>query len=248
MKLVPFGLAAVVCCLLACASACTAVLLALEHTASRDGAPWVDTSIVGTGVASAACALAAICFQIHRSRTPSSPKAGVLLAAAGAAAHTAMLATLSVYWSCFTFKTYYRSGSSNIGGGDPRRHIVQRQINYFEYYGRWSDEEAALYTLGCVGGVTAWLLAFVSAALDARTASKQHAGSSMPVAKCAPHAATFVVPLVPVPRELATPHHPCSRTNSGEELLSKTAALLQAEDDLQLLPGTPVQEDARAKC
>lgn len=132
--------------------------------------------------------------------------------------------------------------------GDPRRHIVQRQINYFEYYGRWSDEEAALYTLGCVGGVTAWLLAFVSAALDARTASKQHAGSSMPVAKCAPHAATFVVPLVPVPRELATPHHPCSRTNSGEELLSKTAALLQAEDDLQLLPGTPVQEDARAKC
>ena len=162
-----------------------------------------------------------------------------------------MLAALSLYWSFFHHKTYYRSGS----GADGRRTVVHRQVNYFDYYGRWSDEEAALYALGCLAGVAAWLMALAASYVDARRAAKQLASGRMPLAASAPHAASHTVNVIAEQLVPATPRTPSSLALCSPRaatpvhadallLPGKAAAALEA--DALVLPGTPTLAQHRA--
>lgn len=175
MRTTGFGAAAVAVCFIAAAAAISAVAItqAQAHT-SKAGFRWIDCTLAATGAVSAACAIAVSCFQACRCFTGTRSKAGVVLAAVGAAAHTAMLVSLTAFWLFFATRSYY--SSRNSGAKGPARHtIVQRRVNYFEYYHRWSDEETALFFFGCVNGTIAWLLALLLAVCDYADASRQDA-------------------------------------------------------------------------
>lgn len=43
---------------------------------------------------------------------------------------------------------------------------MRRRINYFEYWSRWSAEEQALYSFGCVAGCLAWAAALLVTVCD----------------------------------------------------------------------------------
>lgn len=77
------------------------------------------------------------------------------------------LSLSAVFWSCFATRRYYKFH----GTSEPTRQVVERQVNYFSYFHRWSDAEMALYIFGCAGGAAAWLLSLATAALERRRAA-----------------------------------------------------------------------------
>ncbi|KAL4853800.1 hypothetical protein ACK3TF_005281 [Chlorella vulgaris] len=153
--------------LLACVAACTAVLLELDQPVAQESSQWVDRSIVAAGLMSAGCGIGVYVRQLCFGSKAQHSKLSATLAATGAAAHLGMLVVISVFWSCFATRRYYKFH----GTSEPTRQVVERQVNYFSYFHRWSDAEMALYIFGCAGGAAAWLLSLATAVLERRRAA-----------------------------------------------------------------------------
>lgn len=96
--------------------------------------------------------------QLFRSPTPHPPAAS----------------PAAVYWRHFASRFYWRPylGDSN------RVYPVARRINYFEHSHRWTQEDCALYWVGCAAGTAAWLLTALLAALDLRAARRNAAAAA----------------------------------------------------------------------
>ncbi|PRW57546.1 hypothetical protein C2E21_3368 [Chlorella sorokiniana] len=169
---------AALCCVVAFAAAGTAIGVSLEDSSARSRSlpPWVDTVVLAAGAVSALCAAAAICCQAARcccrpSKTCSNGEqaavsktltAAAVLSAIGLLAQATMLTCVTVYWRYLSYRTYYQG----YGGNSDRAFHVRRRINYFEYYSRWSAEEQALYSFGCVAGCLAWSAALLATLCD----------------------------------------------------------------------------------
>jgi hypothetical protein len=166
-----------------------------------------------------------------------------------------MLAVLSLFWSRFYKRAYYVADSR----AGPHRRIVLRHVNYLEHYSSWSDEDAALFVLGCLGGVLAWLVALLASALNARAAARR-AARRMPLAAAAPHAASLAVPVISEQASMADPAAASTRQShprSAQQPAVKAAALLPPskfaalaaalDNDALPLPGTPASSETRAQ-
>ncbi|KAI7837376.1 hypothetical protein COHA_008815 [Chlorella ohadii] len=170
MRALTLGITAALCCIVAFAAAGTAIGVSLEDSSARSRSlpPWVDTVVLAAGAVSALCAAAAICCQA--ARCCEQPKAGscktltaaAVLSTIGLLAQAAMLTCVTVYWRYLAYRTYYQG----YGGNSDRAFHVRRRINYFDYYSRWTAEEQALYSFGCVAGCLAWSAALLATACD----------------------------------------------------------------------------------
>ncbi|KAL4853831.1 hypothetical protein ACK3TF_005208 [Chlorella vulgaris] len=168
-------------CLVACAAACTSILLVMDRTLGRH---WIDVCIVGFGLVSAACALATAGRHLRSSGSSSSnvcgstrsfARLGRAAALLGAAAHVALLVTLTVYWRFFATRTYYKF----YGGRKSGTTVEEMPVNHFRYFHRWTDEEMALFAFGAVGGAAVWILALAVDALGSwRAAVSQRSAAA----------------------------------------------------------------------
>lgn len=66
----------------------------------------------------------------------------------------------------------------SYGGGSGQAHPVQRRVNYFEYWRRWSGEDQALYVFGCAIGTAAWLAAVAATLADLHAAWRRSKASA----------------------------------------------------------------------
>lgn len=119
---------------------------------------------------------------------------------------------------------------------------VRRRINYFDYYSRWTAEEQALYSFGCVAGCLAWSAALLATACDLwpswRQAEQQGdipltaallSGDHLLPVTCAPNCGSSssvgLSALLAWPQEEVSPR---SRRKAGDSTDSLGALLLPA--------------------